>query len=164
MATEVSSVPLLLVMCTGNVCRSPMAEALMSSLIEKQHLPAEVISRGLAAPIGRSPHKFAIELCRNHGIQISLDKRAAAVTSVEVARAAAIFVMDDGHRREVQKKYPTASGKTFLLGHWQSQEIADPINQPIAAFETAWRQIEEGVNVWIERLVKVGVIRSSQMA
>jgi protein-tyrosine-phosphatase len=48
-----SSSPLLIVACTGNVCRSPMAEFLFVHHLQEQGLAAEVISRGLAAPVGR---------------------------------------------------------------------------------------------------------------
>jgi len=122
-------------------------------------LDATVISRGLAAPIGRPPHPYAIEVARTHGIPLNSEKRAAAVTSADMALATAIFVMDDNHRREVQQRFPVASGKTFLLGQWQKEEIADPINEPLPAFEHAWQQCERGVVAWLERLHEAGMLR-----
>jgi protein-tyrosine phosphatase len=146
-------------MCTGNVCRSPMAETLMSYHIANMGFEATVISRGLAAPVGRPPHPHAVQVASTHGIPLRAEKRAASVTSAEMAMAAAVFVMDDGHRREIQLRFPTASGKTFLLGQWQEQQIADPINGPIQEFERAWWQCEEGVREWIKKLHAAGILK-----
>lgn len=154
------NVPLLLVMCTGNVCRSPMAEALLDHRLQQAGLLGEVISRGLAAPVGRAPHPFAIDICEKNGIKIAESKRAAGVIGAEVNAATAIFVMDADHRREVQQRFPTASGKTFLLGQWQNAEIPDPINQSREVFEQVWRQIDDGINSWIIRLNDAGMLRS----
>lgn len=160
---SMSSVPLLLIMCTGNVCRSPMAEALFNHHLAERGLVAQVISRGLAAPVGRPPHPYAIETANAHGVSIAPDKRAAAVTSADVSQAAAIFVMDSGHRQEVHKRYPGASGKTFLLGHWQNEEIADPVNEPLHAFEHVWQQCDIAAKSWVERLCEAGIVRAREV-
>ncbi|WP_338619116.1 low molecular weight protein-tyrosine-phosphatase [Pigmentiphaga sp. CHJ604] len=146
-------------MCTGNVCRSPMAEALMAHYLSQRRLAAAVISRGLAAPVGRPPHPYAKEVSLSHGIEIAPDKRASTVSSADMNMAAAIFVMDSGHRREVQQRFPTASGKTFLLGQWQGLEISDPINEPLPSFERVWKQCEDGTVAWITRLAEAGMLR-----
>lgn len=160
MSLELDS-PVLLIMCTGNVCRSPMAEALMLHHLKQQRLDARVISRGLAAPIGRAPHPHAVEVAKMHGINLHPEKRASAVSSSDMAMAAAVFVMDVGHRREVQQRFPTASGKTFLLGQWQSIDIADPINEPFLAFERAWQQCADGVQSWLTQLREAGMLKST---
>lgn len=153
--------PVLLIMCTGNVCRSPMAEALMIQHANCQGLDATVISRGLAAPVGRSPHPYAVQVAEARGVPLNSEKRAAMVTSADMSMATAIFVMDAEHRRIVQQRFPTASGKTFLLGQWQGEDIADPINEPIAAFEHAWTQCESGVQEWLKRLRDAGILRAA---
>jgi len=156
--------PLLLVMCTGNVCRSPMAEGLFTHYLAKRGLQAQVISRGLAAPTGRVPHQYAIEVARRHGVPLASDKRAAAVNGADVTQAALVFVMDIGQRQEVQRRYTAASGKTFLLGHWQNREIRDPINEPIETFEAVWQQCDAGVQAWVERLCAAGLITAKEIA
>lgn len=153
-----SSSPLLLVMCTGNVCRSPMAEALFIRYLNESDLDAQVISRGLAAPVGRQPHPYAQKASLEFGVPLSPDKRAAAVTGAEINQAMAVFIMDAEHRREVQRRYPSASGKTFLLGQWQGTEIADPVNEPYPAFIKSWEQCQEGVLAWLDRLKSAGLV------
>lgn len=153
------SSPVLLVLCTGNVCRSPMAEALFARRMDELKLDAVVMSRGLAAPVGRRPHPHAVAVAQAKGIPLNEGKRAAAVTSADMAMATVVFVMDAGHRREVQQRFPTATGKTFLLGQWSSQEIADPINEPLSAFELAWDQCDSGAKEWLRRLHEAGMLR-----
>jgi protein-tyrosine phosphatase len=157
--------PVLLVLCTGNVCRSPMAEALFMHHVAECFVHAKVISRGLAAPTGRSPHQYAISVSKEHGVPIDGAKRASMVTSADMAAATAVFVMDATHRREIQQrfptatgKFPTATGKTFLLGQWQSQEIPDPINEPVEKFEQIWHQIDAGARAWVSRLKETGIL------
>ena len=154
-----SAPPILLVMCTGNVCRSPMAEALFVHHLTKRQLQATVISRGLAAPIGRLPHSHAIEVAQRKGVPIDPDKRAAMVTSADVAMADIIFVMETEQRREIQRRFPMASGKIFLLGQWRGQEIVDPINQPLSVFEHVWDLCAAGVEEWVSRLTEAGILR-----
>ncbi|WP_255407798.1 low molecular weight protein-tyrosine-phosphatase [Pigmentiphaga sp. NML080357] len=148
-------------MCTGNVCRSPMAEALLVHYVAHLGLDATVISRGLAAPVGRPPHPHAVAVAQAHGVPLHPEKRAVAVSSAEMALAAVVFVMDGSHRREVQERFPTASGKTFLLGQWQGEDIADPINEPLPAFERAWQQCEKGAQEWVKRLHEAGMLRAA---
>lgn len=137
-----------------------MAEAQMRHYIEHPGLDAKVISRGLAAPVGRSPHPYAAEVAARHGIPLPPEKKAAAVSGADMSMAMAIFVMDSDHRREVQQRFPTAAGKTFLLGQWSNEEIADPINETRAVFEQVWMQCEKGVKEWIQRLREAGMLRA----
>ncbi len=153
-----SPLPLLLIVCTGNVCRSPMGEALFLHHLPGSGMKAQVLSRGLAAPVGRPPHPFALDTAQEHGVPIDPAKRAAAITLPELTAATVIFVMDSGHRQEILQRYPTASGKTFLLGQWQSSDISDPINQPRQAFETAWQAIDAGTQSWLAHLRQSGLL------
>lgn len=155
--------PLLLVLCTGNVCRSPMAETLFRYHLLRRSLQASVISRGLAASVGSPPHRYAVELANAHGMPIPGDKRAANATSAEIAAATAIFIMDQDHRREMRQRFPAATGKVFLLGHWQGVEIHDPLRMPFSIFESAWQQIDICVKDWVGRLQDTGMVSSPDM-
>lgn len=127
-------------------------------------LRATVLSRGLGAPIGRPPHPYSVAVAKANGIILNPQKKASALTSAEVAIASIILIMDSTHRREIQRRFPTAIGKTFLLGQWQGIDIADPINEPLPAFETAWQQCENGVREWLKRIEAAGILQREIVA
>ena len=153
------NIPLIVVLCTGNLCRSPMAEALLRHTLAQRGLAARVISRGLAAPVGRAPHPFALRAAEHFGIPIAPDKRASAVSRAELRAAALILVMDKGHYHEVLQRFPRASGKTFMLRHWQEDaEIADPLNRPYATFLAQWSVMQTACSAWVDHLVEAGML------
>lgn len=152
--------PQLLVMCTGNVCRSPIGEVMLRHHLALAGADAEVFSRGLGAPAGRAPHPFAVQVSDAHGVPIPADKRAAQVNDIDLRVAVAVLVMDNGHRHDIQRAYPFASGKTFLMAHWQgNKEIDDPIHSPVEAFEQCWVDIDAGCKSWVEKLLEMGLIK-----
>jgi len=151
--------PVILILCTGNMCRSPMAEALMRDRLAARGLAAEVLSRGLAAPVGREPHAFAVATARHFGVPIDPAKRAAQVNQVDLRLASVVLVMDTGHRHQVQQRYPAAGGKTFLLGHWRNQlQIPDPLHEPEEVFRAQWPVMAEACEDWIDHLLRAGML------
>lgn len=153
------SLPLILVLCTGNLCRSPMAEALLRHHLQVRGIRAQVVSRGLGAPAGRPPHPFALQTAAEFGVPIAPDKRAAQVNPLELRQAVVVLVMDAGHRARILRRYPQASGKTFLLRHWlDGQDVPDPLHEPVEVFRQQWPAIEAGCTSWIERLLQAGML------
>lgn len=156
--TNQSSNPLLMVACTGNICRSPMAEAVLRYHLAQRGVQARVASCGLDAPSGRTPHKFALQVNQARGIPIEPDKRSEACISANLKHVTALLVMENHHRHQVLRRHPFASGKTFLLGHWQGVEIADPLHSPLPAFEEVFDQIDQGCQAWIDHMLQVGLL------
>jgi protein-tyrosine phosphatase len=148
----------ILVLCTGNICRSPMAEAMFLRVLAERGSRTPVFSRGLAAPLGVEPHPHTQEVCRAKGLELAPDKRSAPVQPSDIAVAGVIFVMETAQRHAVQGRFPTASGKTWLLGHWEGVEIPDPLGSDLPAYESTYALIERGVASWAERLAQAGLI------
>jgi protein-tyrosine phosphatase len=153
--------PLILVLCTGNMCRSPMAEVLLRRELAQRGLAAQVLSRGLAAPAGREPHPFARETAAHFGLPLDPLKRSAPVNPVELRLAAVVLVMDAGHRREILRRHPQAGGKTFLLRHWlDGRDIPDPLREPVEVFRAQWPQLQAACASWAERLAQAGLVKA----
>ncbi len=140
----------VLVVCVGNICRSPMAEALL-----RKGLGAEsgitVSSAGIGALVGFPAVEHAVELMRDCGLDIS-DHRARQLDKDLIVDAELILVMESGHKRAIDRIDPTACGKVKRLCEWRDQDVDDPYQQSREAFDEALTLIEQGVEDWITRL------------
>ncbi|MCY7370662.1 MAG: low molecular weight phosphotyrosine protein phosphatase [Polaromonas sp.] len=138
----------ILTLCVGNICRSPIAEALL-----KQQFPEKTIwSAGLAALVGKSADSLSIDVAAGRGLDLS-GHRAQQLAGWMCQSAELILVMEEGHKAEVEQRYPLVRGKVFRLGKF---DIADPYRHPSAAFETAYAHIDRGVADWALRIRKLG--------
>jgi len=146
----------ILVVCTGNICRSPVAEAMLVKKLGASP-GLRISSAGLAAPIGIKPDPLAVKAANALGYEVSPDKRSQQVLPSHMQAADMIFVMDSGHKGLVSTRMPVATGKTFLLGHWESKEIADPIGQDEDYFADIITQLETGCESWSHQIKTMGL-------
>ncbi len=141
----------ILVLCVGNVCRSPIAEALLA----RQFPDKKVWSAGLGALVGQPADPLAVEVAAEHGLDLSAH-RGQQFNSWMCQAADLILVMEQAHQVELEKKFPQVRGKVFRLGEIGKFDIADPHRQPRAAFEAAYADIERGVAAWVPRITQLG--------
>lgn len=144
----------ILVLCTGNICRSPVAEAILARLLSERP-EVEVHSAGLAAPLGVRPDPLAVQTAATLGYIVSADKRSCAVSLPLLKGADLILVMEKVHKQEVARRMAIATGKTFLLGHWQNREIADPIGRSAQFHADIADQLELACRSWTEQIGKL---------
>ena len=140
----------ILVVCVGNICRSPMAEALLKSAL-KEEGDFTVESAGLGALVGHPADAFALELMDEMGEDVS-HHRARQIHPDRVKEADLVLVMEAGHKRAIDTADPTARGKVHRLGEWQDRDIDDPYRRPKAAFADALEEIQEGVASWVQKI------------
>lgn len=141
----------ILVVCIGNICRSPMAEGLL-----KQALPgAQVSSAGLAALVGFGADPIAVEIMADVGIDITAH-RARMLNDAITREADLILVMDEQQVQQISKQYPYARGKVFRLAAASKQDIHDPYRQSPEVFQAVYAVIENSVNEWVKRINSVG--------
>ena len=137
----------ILVVCVGNICRSPMAEALL-----KQRFPNKNIdSAGVGALVGHSADPAALEIMAKQDIDIT--SHIAKQIDENLAKTAdIIFTMSDGQTKWIEERWPFCRGKTFKLGHWQDKDIADPYKHEMSAFQTAYQDIVVSLEQWADKI------------
>lgn len=103
----------VLMVCLGNICRSPMAEGLLRHKAEAAGLPWVVESAGTESyHIGEAPHKLSIKVCKEHGVGIG-NQRARKFTAEHLAQYDKIYAMAD----DVYKEMKQIAGKDADMGN-----------------------------------------------
>lgn len=143
----------VLVVCVGNICRSPVGERVLSA-----GLPSlRIVSAGLHAVVGHGADATAAEAAAAQGI--GLDGHVAQMLTAELGMAKdLILVMEKSHRNEVAQRLPQLLGRTMLFAHWIDGgiDIADPYRQPRAVHDRTVSLIRRAGAEWIDRLKPKG--------
>lgn len=139
----------VLIVCVGNICRSPTAEVLLRHRLNNGAIVVE--SAGLAALDGNPIDPAAELVLVEHGLT-AVSHVARQINPSLIGAADIVLAMDRRHISAIHALAPHARGKTFLLGRWQGDsEIADPYGQPRPAFEQAYQIIDRAVGSWLSR-------------
>lgn len=142
----------VLVVCVGNICRSPVGERLLASRLSERGADIEVASAGIGALVGHAADEVATSVAAEHGI--SLDGHVAQQFSRDLgSRYALILVMEPGHRREIVNSAPDLSGRVMLFDHWKGGKgIADPYRRSRLFHEEVFAQIDAAATAWVDKL------------
>jgi protein-tyrosine phosphatase len=149
----------ILVVCVGNICRSPVAVGLF-----KIQLPdRDIQSAGMSAAIGQTADPMACQIALKHGVDISAH-RARQLTNWMMQDAELVLVMEVNHQKQLSNKYPLSRGKIRCLGEFDSLgdlgasssvDIADPYRQSEQAFLLSHARIARCVDAWASRIVQL---------
>lgn len=141
----------VLTVCHGNLCRSPMAAALLQRRLDG----VRVRSAGLAAEVGQPAEAGAIAALAEIGIDIGAH-RATQLTRELANNAQLILTMTAAQKRSLESLYPLMRGRIFAIRGFDDTDIDDPMGLPILAFRTCREAVAVGVDYWVGRLVKLG--------
>lgn len=141
----------ILVVCIGNICRSPIAEAMLISKFQQSDKKTKVSSAGLGALVNHPADNTSQELMLTQGIDISAH-RARQLTPELVYASDIILTMSTEQTKEVEKLYSISKGRVYRLGHWGEFDIVDPYKRPKVIFEQAFALIQQGVDDWFKKL------------
>ncbi len=134
----------VLMVCTGNICRSPMAEALLRARFERRGR-GTVASAGLAAVEGRPADPFAVELLAERGIDLS-GHRARQLTPELLPHFDLVLVMDAAQHRRLTTLAPSLRGRIQRIGGFSGFDVPDPYGEPRGEFARALALIERGLD------------------
>ncbi|GAA3596411.1 protein tyrosine phosphatase [Gibbsiella quercinecans] len=138
----------ILVVCVGNICRSPTGERLLKKMLPNK----KVSSAGLGAMVGKPADATAVEVANQHNLSLE-GHQGKQLTAAMCREYDLILVMEKGHIDAVSRLAPEVRGKTMLFGHWLGQrEISDPYHQSREAFEFVYRLLNESAQKWAAAL------------
>ncbi|MDX1944985.1 MAG: Sua5/YciO/YrdC/YwlC family protein [Pirellulaceae bacterium] len=150
--------------CTGNTCRSPMAEVLFRKRLADRLRcrPDELEDRGVvvmsagvsAAPGGRSTPE-AVDVMRERGIDLS-GHESQPLSDRLIRFADLILTMTRSHREQVLANWPEAEPRTHLISRGRG-DVADPIGGPVEHYRRCADQIDAYLEAWIKDLPLPGV-------
>jgi RpiB/LacA/LacB family sugar-phosphate isomerase len=144
----------ILFLCTGNVCRSPMAEGFFRHAVRGRG-EFRILSAGLGALDGQPPSPYSVQAMKEIGMDIS-GQRSRALTAELVRSADLILGMTHGHVDTVQLLYPQVAEKTFLLREFDEtlepyeKDIGDPIGSSYHVYVDCRDQIEQGITTLLK--------------
>lgn len=147
-------VPSILVVCVGNICRSPVGERLLQHRLSERGASISVSSAGIGALVGNAADEDAATVAARNGI--SLEGHFARQFSHDIGTDnALILVMEPGHKREIMRASPDLSGRIMLFDQWAGANgIADPYRRSIQFHEEVFAQIDAAATAWVDKLAK----------
>lgn len=142
--------------CTGNICRSAMAEGYLKYRLKQvgKDTQVEVTSAGTYAVQGETSPKFAKKAIEKYGANI--DYHTASTLEVSNIKAATyILVMTEKHKRDVISRYPDVAEKVILLGNYakykEYQQIDDPWGYGYEVYEKCAQEIVDSIEGFIAK-------------
>jgi protein arginine phosphatase len=141
----------ILFVCTGNTCRSPMAEAILKS---KKIDGLEVESAGIYAATGSEASAHAKKVLDDHHIEHNHSSTMLSRDSVQWADL--ILTMTGSHKNAILQQYPDSAGKVFTLkeftGEKYAVDVVDPFGGNLAIYQETFQELDKLIKQAIEKI------------
>ncbi|MDO3695104.1 low molecular weight protein-tyrosine-phosphatase [Wenyingzhuangia sp. chi5] len=146
----------VLMVCLGNICRSPLAEGILKSKLKNKNVVVDSAGTG-AYHIGKLPDVRSIEVAKKHGIDIT-DQRARKITKSDLDTFDFIFVMDESNYRNVlmMASNETQSAKISMIMKTiyprEDISVPDPYYGGDNGFEQVYQMLDEACDVIVNKI------------
>jgi protein-tyrosine-phosphatase len=145
----------ILVICTANICRSPVAAALLRDRLRQRGLADwQVESAGTWAMAARGASRYSVDLMSRNGLDIT-SHISRMVNEDQLRWADLVLTMEDGHAEALRAEFPAEEHKVYIItemiGH--SYSIADPYGGPLEDYERMVTSLSEVIDGGLERII-----------
>jgi protein-tyrosine phosphatase len=144
-----------LVVCLGNICRSPIGEGLLRHHAAVQGLRLQVASAGTSGHhSGEAPDRRSVEVMRRHGLDIS-GQRSAQLTMKDLERYDVVLAMDSANLHDIEAlaaRLKERGGSPAELALFDAQaDVPDPYYGGADGFESVYAQVDAAAAAWVNR-------------
>ncbi|UJF17125.1 low molecular weight phosphotyrosine protein phosphatase [Vibrio sp. SS-MA-C1-2] len=142
----------ILVVCVGNICRSPAAEVMFKELLPHKEISSAGVLVEQSGLTKAPPHRNIKKVLSKNGIDVS-EHKARQLTESMCDDYELILTMDNNLIELISEISPTARGKTMLLGQWIGQsKIIDPIKRDEDFFAQTYNTLDKATTTWARKL------------
>lgn len=148
----------IVTVCTANICRSPMAEALLKHALKAQPEPLKslrIVSAGVAARAGDTVSENSVTALKKVGLDIR-SHVSQPLTRQLLDEALAIFCMTESHRAMIQLSFDPVPRHVYLFREFMpraaAKEIGDPYGGPLTEYESCRDEMVEAIPSLVEFL------------
>jgi protein-tyrosine phosphatase len=145
--------PVIVLVCTGNTCRSPMAEMILKDKLREKYgdiEAAQVLSAGVAAQAGSIASAQAVEVMERRGIDLTAHC-ARPLDDAVMNVADLVLTMTRGHQAAILAAWPDMHDRVHTLRR-DGGDIADPVGMPLEVYAACAAQIEAELSAWVDAL------------
>ncbi len=158
----------IIFVCTGNTCRSPMAEAIFRSEAKRRGLPVTVTSAGTDVAKGSGMHLHSLRTLANHGLTIE-NFCSTELTAERISQARAIVCMTAEQKARIIYfcdclLLDEVKEKIYAFADFCGYSIPDPYGYPIEAYEATFSALEGGMSAIIDKLFPVSIEEAAPTA
>ena len=146
----------IMFICTGNICRSAMAKALLLKMAKEQNKNVEVYSSGIWAEEGDRPTNEAIEVMNDYGIDLR-PHRATNIRNSEIEKMDVILCATINHKMNVIEMYPKLKDKIYTIKEYAGYRnddlnINDPWGYGINIYKKCAKELEESIEIILKKI------------
>lgn len=145
----------ILIVCTANICRSPVAAALLEDRLQQKGLKDwQVSSAGTWATAPREASRYSAEVMKRAGYDLSRH-RSRMIEEAHLAEADLVLTMEDGHAEALRAEFPQHAPKIFMISEMVSQtyNVPDPYGGPLVEYERMYVNLSKVIDEGLNRIV-----------
>jgi protein-tyrosine phosphatase len=147
--------PHILIVCTANICRSPVGEALLRQKLQEQGLQDWVVSSaGTWAMDGRRAAEFSQQLMTERGLDITAH-RSRNITADTLAGVDLVLCMETGHAEALRAEFPSQAHKIFMITEMRGRKysVNDPYGGPLETYQQMVHELDEIITLGLPRII-----------